>query len=114
MPVIDPGATQALSGAAVLSPARNLGTRPSASLIEDERLWTTRTLLPLNCPESTLTRRLPDRRSRPNAAIRDGTAEDGANGGDPDHQRRRRNQIDTTKTTETEPYPIRATREKIE
>ena len=36
-PVRNPGATQALIGAAVLAPARKLGTRPSASLIEDRR-----------------------------------------------------------------------------
>jgi hypothetical protein len=68
---------RSLNRAAVLSPVRNLGTRPSASLIEDGRLWTTRTLLPLNCPEPTLTRRLPDRRSRPFSAtqpLRAGTA----------------------------------------
>jgi hypothetical protein len=48
----------------------------------------------------------------PPFACVDGTAADGANGGDPDYQRRRRNQIDTTKRTETEPYPIGATRVK--
>jgi hypothetical protein len=42
-PVRDPGAMQALPGPRFVF--RNFGTRPSASLIEDERLWTTRTLL---------------------------------------------------------------------
>jgi hypothetical protein len=47
-------------------------------LIEDGRLWTTRALLPLNCPEPTLTRPLPDRRSRPECMDRLPFASEGA------------------------------------